>query len=129
MNFLNRVLLAAAMSWSFSVTLGLLFAAGLSGHFSLRTLRLPGVVPVALIGSTMVSFVVTPLAVWALRTGAKNLCIFGPVLWIALAAYEVVVIPRTGAYGLPGLLVLGLGGVAILGLIPSAKRADSHTAQ
>ena len=129
MSVLNRVLLAAAMSWSFSVTLGLLFAAGVSGHFSLKMLRLPGVVPVALIGCTMVSFVATPLAVWALRTGAKNLCIFGPVLWIALAAYEVVVIPRTGAYGLPGLLVLAIAGLAALGFIPSAKREGDHAPQ
>ena len=122
MSFLNRVLLAAAMSWSFSVTLGLLFAACASGNFSLNTLRLPGVVPVAVIVSTVVSAVVTPLTVWALRTGAKNLCVYGPILWIVLAVYEVVVVPRTGLFGLSGLLVLGLGGVVILGLIPSAKR-------
>lgn len=127
MSFLSKVLLAAAMSWSFSVTLGLLFASGVSGHFSLSTLRLPGVIPVALIVCTLVSVVVTPLAVWALRTGTKNLCIFGPILWIVLATYEVVVIPRTGAYGLSGLLVLGLAGLAILGLIPSAKRQDNQT--
>jgi hypothetical protein len=121
MSLLNRILLAAAMSWTYSVTLGLLFAARASGRFSLSTLRLPGVVPVAIIGSTIVSIAVTPLAVWALRTGMKNLYVYGPVLWIALAAYEVVVIPRTGAYGLYGLLLLGLAGVAILGFIPADK--------
>jgi hypothetical protein len=121
MSFLNRVLLAAAVSWTFSVTLGLLFAAYASGNFSPHTLRLPGVVPVAVIVSTVVSAVVTPLTVWALRTGAKNICVYGPILWIALAAYEVVVVPRTGLFGLSGLLVLSLGGLTILGLIPSAK--------
>jgi hypothetical protein len=120
---LNRVLLAAAMSWIYCVTLGLLFAACASGRFLFSTLRLPGVVPVALIVSTEVSIVITPIAVWAVRTGAKNLCIYAPILWIALATYEVVVMPGTGFYG-PygyGLLVLALVGLAILGFIPSAK--------
>jgi len=118
---LNRLLLAAAISWSYSVTLGLLFAACASGRFSFRTLRLPGVVPVALIISTVIAVVVTPVAVWSLRTGMKNLAIYGPILWIALATYEVVVIPRTGAHGPYGLLLFGVVGLAVLGLIPGTK--------
>lgn len=46
----KRVLLAAALSWGFAVTLGLLNAAVARGSFSLATLTLPAVVPVALIG-------------------------------------------------------------------------------
>lgn len=121
MSFLKRILLAAVMSWTYSVTLGLLFAARASGHLDLSTLRLPGVVVVALIVSMVASIAVTPLAVWALRTGAKNLCVYGPILWLALVAYEIVIIPRTGAYGLYGLVLLALGGVAVLGFIPPAK--------
>jgi len=60
------------------------------------TLTLPGVVPVALIVSTVAALFMTPIAAWHLRTGVRNLCIFVPVLWVALAAYIVVVIPRTG---------------------------------
>jgi len=59
MAMLNRILLAAGMSWRFSGTLGLLFAACASGRFSLRTLLLPGVVPVALIISTVLAVVKT----------------------------------------------------------------------
>jgi len=118
---LNRVLLAAAMSWTFSVTLGLLFAACMSGRLSFSTLRLPGVVPVALVISTAVSIGITPIAVWSVRTGAKNLRIYAPILWIALATYEVVVIPKTGVYGPYSLLLLGLVGLAVLGFIPAAK--------
>ncbi len=118
---LNRVLLAAAMSWSYSVTLGLLFAACSSGRFSVSTLRLPGVVPVALIGSTVIAVVMTPIAVWSVRTGAKNLVIYGPILWVVLAAYILVVIPRTGAYGPYGLILLGVAGLVILGLVPVPK--------
>ena len=123
---LNRVLLAAAISWIACVTLGLLFAAGVTGrYFLFSTLCLPGVVPVALLGSTVVSIVVTPIAIWSLRTGVKNFFIYGSFLWFALAAYEVVIVPRYGAYGLPyglyGGLLLGIVGLAILGFIPAAK--------
>ena len=121
MSLLNRVLLAAAMSWGYAVTLGLLFAACASGHFSLGTLRLPGVVPVAIIAGTAVSIAITPVAAWSVRTGLRNLAIYAPVLWVVLAAYEVVAIPRSGAYGPYGLVVLGLVGLAVLGLIPPAK--------
>ena len=118
---LNRVLLAAAMSWGYSVTLGLLFAACASGRFSFSTLLLPGVVPVALVISTVISIAITPIAAWSVRTGPNNLRLYGPILWIALAAYDVVVIPRTGAEGPLGLLFLGVIGLTILGFIPPAK--------
>jgi hypothetical protein len=124
MKMLKRVLLAAAMSWSFSVTLGLLFAACASGRFSLSVLRLPGVIPVALIISTGVSIVMTPIAIWSVRTGLKNLCVYAPILLIVLAGYDVVVIPKTGAYGLYGLLLLALVGSAILGFIPPAGQTE-----
>ena len=118
---LNRVLLAGAMSWTYAVTLGLLFAACTSGHFLFSTLRLPGVVPVALVISTAISIGIAPIAVWSVRTGAKNLRIYAPILWIALATYEVVVIPQTGVYGPYGLLLLALVGLVVLGFIPAAK--------
>jgi uncharacterized lipoprotein YmbA len=73
MSIWKRVLLAAVMSWTFSVTLGLLFAACASGHFSLQTLQLPGVVPVALIGSSVASILILAFAICSVRTGAKNL--------------------------------------------------------
>jgi hypothetical protein len=117
----NRILLAAAMTWTFCVTLGLLFAACASGRFSFSTLRLPGVVPVALIISTVVSIGITPIAVWSVRTGARNLRIYAPILWILLATYEVLVVPKTGIYGPYSLLLLSLVGLAILGFIPAAK--------
>lgn len=53
----------------------------------MSTLTLPGVVPVALIVSTVAALFMTPIAAWHLRTGVRNLCIFVPVLWVALAAY------------------------------------------
>jgi hypothetical protein len=121
MSMLSRVLLAAGMSWGSSVTLGLLFAGCASGRFSLSTLRLPGVVPVALIIATVVSIVITPAAVWSTRTGLRNLCIYGPILWFTLAVCVIVVIPKTGAHGPYGLIVLALVGLLVLGFIPAGK--------
>jgi hypothetical protein len=118
---LKRILLAAAISWSYSVTLGLLFAAHSSGSLSLSTLRLPGVVPVALIISTTVSIAITPIAVWSVRTGARNLRIYGPILWLALAAYIILVLPKVGRSGPLGLLCLSITGLVALGFVPAAK--------
>lgn len=123
---LNRMLLAAGMSWFYSVTLGLLFAACASGRFSLGTLLLPGVVPVALIISTVLALLVTPIAVWAVRTGTRNLRIYGPILWITLAAYILLTATKTGRHGPCGVLLLAVVGLAILGLIPGSKGARSH---
>ncbi|MFZ2084084.1 MAG: hypothetical protein WAU92_06300, partial [Candidatus Sulfotelmatobacter sp.] len=95
------------------MTLGLLFAACASGSLSFKTLRLPGVVPVAPIISTAISIAITPVAAWSVRTAARNLRIYGPILWLALAASIVLVIPKTGASGPPGLLCL-----SIVGLVP-----------
>ena len=130
MKIWKRVLLAAAMSWSFSVTLGLLFAVCVgssdmrhSGHSSLDVLRLPAVVPVALMTSPAISIPITPVAIWSVRTGVKNLLIYTPILWIALATYifTVVEIWKNAAYGLYGVAFLGSVGAAILGFIPATK--------
>jgi RNA polymerase sigma-70 factor (ECF subfamily) len=83
------------MSWIYSVTLGLLYAACASGQFDLRTLWLAGVVPVAMLFSTAVSVGITPIAVWSLRTGKKNLYVYGPILWIILATLELGIVPIT----------------------------------
>jgi hypothetical protein len=119
MNLWNRILIAAVMSWACSVTLGLLFAIAVSGNYSPRTLLLPGVVPVALTGGTVVAIAITPVAIWSVRTGARNLWFYGPILWIGLAAYIVLAIPRAGHYGPYGLLCLAVLGLVVLGFIPA----------
>ena len=130
MKIWKRVLLAAAMTWSFSVTLGLLFAVCVgsrdmrdSGHSSFYALRLPAVVPVALITSTVISILITPVVIWSARTGVKNLFIYAPILWVALATYifTVLVIWKNAAYGLYGVAFLGAVGAAVLGFIPATK--------
>ncbi|MGO9590984.1 MAG: hypothetical protein ACLP3K_13180 [Candidatus Acidiferrales bacterium] len=118
MSVWNRILIAAVMSWAYSVTLGLLFAVAVSEDHSLRTLLLPAVVPVALIGSTIVAIAITPVAFWSVRTGARNLWLYGPILWIALAGYIFFVFPKVGYYGQYGLLFLAVLGLVVLGFIP-----------
>ena len=103
------------------MTLGLLFAARASGHFSLDTLRLPGVVSVALIVSTFASILLLPIALWSVRTGVKNLYVYAPILWTALVIYEVVAVPTIGRYGLYSLFVLAIIGSAVLGFIPATE--------
>jgi hypothetical protein len=115
---LNRLLTAAVASWVFSVTLGLWFAVAVSGQLHIETLLLPGVLPVALTGSTAVSLLLTPLAAWSMRTGRRNLRLFTPVLWLVLAGYIVLFVPRTGQLGLLGLLLLAVAGLVVLALIP-----------
>ena len=122
MSLWNRILLAAVISWAYSVTLGLLFAVVVSEDHSLRTLMLPGVVAVALIGSTVIAIAITPVAIWSVRTGARNLWFYGPILWIALAAYVVFAIPKAGHYGQYGLCFLAVLGLVALGLIPTRQR-------
>src|SRR5579863_1207793 len=118
----KRILLAAAISWGYSATLGMLFATRASGSFSLSTLRLPGVIPVAPIGSTVVAIGITPIAAWSVRTGVRNLCIYGPILWVLLAAYLVLVVPEIGAFsGELGLLILSIVGLVSLGFIPPSR--------
>jgi hypothetical protein len=121
MSMLNRVVLGAALSWIYAVTLGLLFAACVAGRLSFSTLRLPGVVPVALISSTIIALVMTPIAAWSVRTGARNLYLYGPILWIVLAAWLLLVVPWNVAYGEYSVLILGLVGLVILGFIPAHK--------
>ncbi len=119
MNLWNRILVAAVMSWGYSVSLGLLVAIVFSEDHSLRSLLLPAVVPVALIGSTIVAIAITPVAFWSVRTGTRNLRFYGPILWIALAAYVAFVLPRAGYYGQYGLIFLAVLGSVALGFIPA----------
>ena len=121
-SMLNRVLLAAGLSWVCSVTLGLLFAACASGRLSFSTLKLPGVVPVALISSTNRGATHDAnCCMGCENTGTRNMYLYGPILWIVLAVWLVVVVPWNPAYGEYSVLILGLVGLVVLGFIPAHK--------
>jgi hypothetical protein len=124
MKLLKRLLLAASINSFYAVTLGLLFACAAAG-FSPGALGLPGVIPVALIASTIAAALVTPSAMWTVRTGTRNLLIYGPILWITLAAYVAFVIPKIGgASGEMGLLAISVVGLVAIGFVP--PRTDTE---
>lgn len=121
----HRIMIAALMSCVFSVTLALLFACVTfireTGGLSVRPLFLPGVLPLALVFAAGATAAMTPLAMWAVRTGEKNMWRYGPVFWLLLAAYILFVIPRTGPQGPYGLIALAVVGTIAIGFIPAAQ--------
>ena len=118
---LRRIVLALILSWSFSITLGLLFASCTEGRLNFRILALPAVVPVALLGSTIAALGLTPVAVWSLRTGGKNLHLYGPMLWAVLAIYIIVVAPKFAGMALYGSLFMAVFGLIALGSVPARR--------
>ena len=58
---LRRILAATSVAWFSTTSLALLFAAGTSGDLSLHMQLLPGVIPVAVMSSTVVAVFMTPL--------------------------------------------------------------------
>jgi hypothetical protein len=123
----RKLLLGLLIAWLVSVTLGLLFAAGSAGRFSLESLSLPEVVPIALLGSSIVALAVTPLVVWALVRNDRNVYRYGPMLFVIMAAYDVFVIPRAGRVAPIGLLAVGIAGLLIIALLPSRSRDRAGT--
>ena len=125
--FVHRLSLAVVMSCFFSISLGLLFACVAfmpeTHGLSVRALFLPGVLPVTLLGAGIATVVMIPVAFWSVRCGEANLRIYGSVLWIVLAAYIVIAIPRTGREGPVGLLALAVLGAVIIGFIPKTDSA------
>ena len=78
-------------------------------------------VPVAFITSTIIALFMTPIAAWSVRTGKRNLRLYGPILWIVLATWLVAVVPWNAAYGEYSVLILSLVGLVFLGFILIVK--------
>ncbi len=121
MNMWKRIVVAAVMSWAYSVTLGLLFAVA---ALEMRTPRRRPVATGCRSGcsdqvAAMVAIAIAPVAYWSERTGARNLRLYGPILWTALADYIIFVFPKVGYYGRYGLLFLAVLGSVALGFIPA----------
>lgn len=113
----RRVLVAAGMSWAFSVSLGLILAVRLYRN-SLGTVFLsPGIILLTIAVCTLISLMVTPLATWAMRFGARKLRIYGPVLWIVLALTALAV-PQP-FYGFCSVVTLSVIALVMMGLFPT----------
>ncbi len=115
---LNRILLGIGFSWVFSFTLGLTFV---FCAFGKDALTLPAVFRMALSVSTLISLLFAPLAIWAAKTGARNLFIYGPILWLILAAHIVIGVKHRLALTQASLFILSVVGLVVLGLIPRRK--------
>lgn len=112
---MNHVLKAASIAWCSAVSLGLLFSVYTGGRLDLGTLRLPGVVPVAVLGSSAVAALVTPLVYWTLRARSEHLMWNCLGLFGLLAIYIILITPRSPALGLYGSILLGVVGLLIIG--------------
>jgi hypothetical protein len=112
-----RVLLAAFVSWCSASFLALLFAACVGDRMSLDSLHQSGVVPIALLTSTEIAVVMTPLVLWAFRSGRRSGIVCGLGLFVILFGYIVIVTPITPFWGLYGSVLLGAIGLVIIGYI------------
>jgi hypothetical protein len=119
---LNKISLIAA-TWFGAVFLGLIYAfGGPLLHKSLEpAFRLPGVLPVALIVSTGVFLLLSPLIIWAFRVLSKKVIIHGVLFFFFIAAYIFIVVTRdaawSGAAGLVGSVLLAIIGLIYIGLL------------
>lgn len=113
---LRRILVAACVTWSSSTFLALLFAAGTSGDLSIHTLLLPGVIPIAVMFSTVIAVFMTPLVYWSLTSNNRSLGFYGWGLFLFLAAYIGLITPANAQLSLYGSLAIGVVGVAAIGL-------------
>jgi hypothetical protein len=79
-------------------------------------------IPIGLIVSTCAAILATPLAMWALRTGKRNIIVYGITFWFFLAVY-IFCAPSFNhdRFAIIGGVVLTVLGLVIIGLIPKAR--------
>ena len=123
---LNRLLIAASLSWFSATFLALLFAAGTSGDLSINALHLPGVIPIAVISSTIIAGIMTPLVYWGLALKSRNLIVYGLRLFLVLATYIGMVTPTNPALSLYGSLAMGAVGLVAIGFILRIRQRSTE---
>ncbi|MGD0942087.1 MAG: hypothetical protein ABR905_20525 [Terracidiphilus sp.] len=114
MRVLKRTLIAVALTWIYSVTLGFLFAIHWDRQFHFDALLIPAAYIAPTVFSTVIAALVAPIAYWSIGNGLTKHCIYGPILWILLAVYENTAPP---VYNLGGVVVLAAAGLVVLRLI------------
>lgn len=118
---LKRISIAAVIAWVSAALLGLLFAVCVSERPLLDALSLPGVVPVTLLASTGVTVLLTPLVMWALKSGKPSLTPYGVALFALLAIYIALVTPAYPGFGLYGSIAVAIIGLVAVGLAHLTK--------
>jgi hypothetical protein len=108
------IVIAGLVSWCIAVSLGTLFAATTSGRVTAATLRLPGIIPVMLIGATLTAVVFTPLVWWAFKPARKASIVGGVCMLCVLVAYILIITPQNVRMGLVGTYVLTIIGLVVI---------------
>ncbi len=118
---LKQIALAACISWFSSTLLGLLFAIRTEACFSLDTLQLPGVIPIAVITSSEIAVGMTPMVFWCLRIKDHKWLYYGVGLLILLSVYIVYVTPVHAGFGFYGSVILAAVGLAVIKIMHPAS--------
>ena len=79
--------------------------------------------PILLMVSTTCAVLVAPVAVWTLRTGKRNLILYGTLLWGVLATYIIFPVitfppPLGGLVHFVSLLLISYMGLIVIALVP-----------
>jgi hypothetical protein len=111
----RRILIGVTFSWIMSATLSMVFAISTLGK---EALGLPAVLPMTLSISSLISLLFSPLAVWAARTGPRNLLIYSPVLGGILGIHIVVGVRHWAPLSQASLFAIAVVGTVIIGFIP-----------
>ncbi|MGA2349305.1 MAG: hypothetical protein ABSF70_02645 [Terracidiphilus sp.] len=125
MRVLTRMLIAVTLSWIYSMTLGFLFAIHWDRKFHFDVLLVPAAYIAPTVFSTIVAVFIAPITYWSIGTGVRKHYIYGPVLWILLATYEIT---APSVYNLVGVVVLAVAGLSVLRMIsgPEAPPLIHH---
>jgi hypothetical protein len=99
------------ISWLSAVSIGIIFSARIIGTNSITDLWTMAVIQVAVIFSSIVSVLFTPLVIWRFRSYGviKLICL----LWLAIVFWILILFPVTHSDGivLGGALLLSIAGL------------------
>jgi hypothetical protein len=121
MRISKRIVLAATMSWIYSVTLGLIFSINWDGKLHFNLLLVPAAYYAPTIFSTICALLIAPVAFWSIGNGIRRHLIFGPIVWLIIAVYESAAPFASMAYDLAGALLLAVLGLVVLRVVPVTK--------
>lgn len=110
----QRIRLGLVFTLLFSVTLSLVAIASTLGPM---WIFFPFVLTLALSIGLVTGLLVAPLAIWAAKTGKKNMYKYGPVFWLLLAG--LIAISFKMSYSFYWTLVASVTGLLVLGVIPN----------
>lgn len=119
MRIVKRLLLAAALTWAYSMTLGFIFAVHWNGQFHFNAYLNSSAYIAPLVFSSICATLVTPVAFWSIGNGVRKHLIYGPILWVIIAVFECVAPP---VFNLAGAVLIAVLGLVALRVIPVTQK-------